>query len=267
MERAFREGGALSDVSASPLAGTVAVVTGASSGIGDATARRLAAVGATAVLVARRGERLDRLRAEIQVQGGQAIVMTADITQPGQPEAVVDTVATLQGRLDILVNNAGIMLVGPMQHATVGDWDRMIDLNFRALTAMSHAAVPHLLSAAESHARVVADVVNISSVSGLMARSGNGVYSATKFAVGAFTESMRQEFATRYLRASVIEPGSTDTELSSHVPPEIMAERRRLMPAIVRMSADDVARVIEFVVTQPRDIALNEVVVRPTTQP
>lgn len=249
------------------LTGMVAVVTGASSGIGRATALRLARAGAVTVPVARRRDRLAELRDDISAVGGTGFPLEADLTAPAQPQRVVESVLAEHGRLDILVNCAGIMLVGPTERVPPGDWDRMIDLNLRAVVAMSLASLSHLVESAESGGRGVADVVNISSVSGLVARAGNGGYAATKFGVGALTESLRQEYATRYVRFSVIEPGSTNSELSSHVHPAVMAERRRLMPTLVRMEADDVARMVEFIVTQPRDVAVNEIVVRPTTQP
>lgn len=248
-----------------PLTGLVAVVTGASSGIGRATALRLSASGATTVLVARRQDRLAELSGEIGEQGGRCTVLPADVTDPVQAEQVVaDTVAE-HGRLDILINNAGVMLLGPIVDAPVEEWDRMIDLNIRALLRLTHAALPHLLRAAETAPRKVADIVNISSIAARTVRAGNGVYSLTKIGVNAFSESLRQELVGRYVRVSVIEPGATETELSSHVRPEIMAERMKALGDIVRLTADDVADTINYIVTRSREVALNQVVIRPST--
>jgi NADP-dependent 3-hydroxy acid dehydrogenase YdfG len=249
-----------------PLDGAVALVTGASSGIGRATARRLSRAGATTVLIGRRADRLAELQQEIEDLGGRAMALPCDITEPAQPEEIVRRTTDVHGRLDILVNNAGVMLLGPIADAPTKEWDRMIDLNLRALLGMTHAALPYLLRAAEGSARGVADIVNVSSIAGRDARSGNGVYSATKFGVGAISESLRQELGTKYVRVSVIEPGATETELADHVRPDILAQRRQVMQVQVRLQADDVADAIEFVVTRGRDVALNEVVVRPTTQ-
>lgn len=248
-----------------PLTGLVAVVTGASSGIGRATALRLSASGATTVLVARRQDRLAELSGEIGEQGGRCTVLPADVTDPVQAEQVVaDTVAE-HGRLDILINNAGVMLLGPIVDAPVEEWDRMIDLNIRALLRLTRAALPHLLRAAETAPRKVADIVNISSIAARTVRAGNGVYGLTKIGVNAFSESLRQELVGRYVRVSVIEPGATETELSSHVRPEIMAERVKALGDIVRLTADDVADTINYIVTRSREVALNQVVIRPST--
>ncbi|MGI5159245.1 SDR family NAD(P)-dependent oxidoreductase [Microbispora sp. CA-102843] len=251
---------------AGSLEGLVAVVTGASSGIGRATALRLSASGATTVLVARRHDRLAELNDEIGVRGGRCTVLPADVTDGTQAVRVVEDTVAVHGRLDILVNNAGVMLLGPVADAPVEEWDRMIDLNVRALLRLTHAALPHLVLAARTAPRGVADVVNVSSIAGRAVRSGNAVYGLTKFGVGAFSESLRQELAGRYVRVSVIEPGATETELSSHVRPEIMAERRKALGDVVRLAADDVADAIDYVVTRSREVALNEVVIRPTTQ-
>lgn len=141
----------------------------------------------------------------------------------------------------------------------------MIDLNIRALLRLTHAALPHLLRAAETAPRKVADIVNISSIAARTVRAGNGVYGLTKIGVNAFSESLRQELVGRYVRVSVIEPGATETELSSHVRPEIMAERMKALGDIVRLTADDVADTINYIVTRSREVALNQVVIRPST--
>ncbi len=252
---------------AEALESTVALVTGASSGIGEATARALAAQGAKVALVARRRDRLDALAAHIgAANGGEALVLESDVTVEAQArDAVKQTVAHF-GRLDTLVNNAGVMLLGPIAGADVGEWQRMLDLNVRALMLLTDAALPHLLQAAGEPPRRVADVVNISSVAGRVARSGAGVYNASKFAVGAFSESLRQEVTKRHLRVSLVEPGMVATELASHNRPEILEQLRTGLPVTEPLQADDIADAIAYIVTRPRHIAINELLIRPTEQ-
>jgi NADP-dependent 3-hydroxy acid dehydrogenase YdfG len=246
------------------LKDTVALVTGASSGIGAATASVLAAQGAAVSLAARRKDRLDALAAGLREQGGTALVLECDITDQEQAAgAVARTVAEL-GRLDTLVNNAGVMLLGPAAGAPLSEWQRMVDLNVLGLLYCAHAAVPHLLQAAQDSPRQVADMVNISSVAGRAARNGNGVYSLTKFGIGAFSESLRQELAKRYVRVSLVEPGATATELAGHNRPEILESIRSQLGQ--RMQAEDIADAIGYIVTRPRHVAVNEMLIRPTEQ-
>jgi NADP-dependent 3-hydroxy acid dehydrogenase YdfG len=249
-----------------PLAGTVALVTGASSGIGDATARELAGLGATVAVVARRSDRLDALTDDIRRGDGRALPIVADVTDRAQAEGAVDQTVTELGRLDILVNNAGVMLLGPIEHAPVDEWQRMVELNVLGLLYCAKAALPHLLAAAGDEPRRVADLVNVSSVAGRVARLGSGVYNATKFGVGAFSESMRQEFARRHLRVGLVEPGATSTELSSHNRPEVREQMAARFEGVERLAATDIAATIAFMVTRPRHMAVNEVLVRPTEQ-
>ena len=207
---------------AETLKGTAALVTGASSGIGAASAAMLAAQGAAVALVARRKDRLETLAADIGTQGGTAVVLEADVTDEQQAiDAVERTVAQL-GRLDTLVNNAGVMLLGPVVGAPVSEWEQMVELNVMGLLYCAHAALPHLLAAAEDGPRRVADMVNISSVAGRVPRSGSGVYNLTKHGVGAFSEALRQEVTTRHVRISLVEPGATATELAGHNRPEVL---------------------------------------------
>jgi NADP-dependent 3-hydroxy acid dehydrogenase YdfG len=244
----------------------VALVTGASSGIGQATAAALAARGATVALVARRTDRLEELAASITEDGGTALTITADVTDQQQAAQAVATAVEQLGRLDVVVNNAGVMLLGPAVGAPLEEWDRMVDLNVKGLLYVAHAAVPHLLSAAEGDPRQVADLVNISSVAGRVARSGSGVYNATKHAVGAFSESLRQELASRHVRVSLVEPGVVATELGSHNRAEIQEAMKQRFGGVERMVPEDIAETIEFIVTRPRHVAVNEVLVRPTNQ-
>jgi NADP-dependent 3-hydroxy acid dehydrogenase YdfG len=158
------------------------------------------------------------------------------------------------------------MLLGPVVDAPLEEWERMVDLNIKGLLYVAHAALPHLLSAADSDPRRVADLVNISSVAGRVARSGSGVYNATKHAVGAFSEALRQEVTGRHVRVSLVEPGAVATELGSHNRPEIQEQMKKRFGGIERMIAEDIAETIEFIVTRPRRVAVNEVLIRPTEQ-
>jgi NADP-dependent 3-hydroxy acid dehydrogenase YdfG len=243
---------------------TVALVTGASSGIGAATAAALAAQGAAVALAARRRGRLDTIAAGIRDQGGTALVLESDITDQQQATDAVERTVTELGRLDTLINNAGVMLLGPAVGAPVSEWQRMVDLNVLGLLYCTHAAVPHLLRAAGDSPRQVADVVNISSVAGRVARNGSGVYNLTKHGVGAFSESLRQELAKRYVRVSLVEPGATATELAGHNRPEVLEAMRNQFGQ--RMEAEDIADAITYIVTRPRHVAVNEMLIRPTEQ-
>jgi NADP-dependent 3-hydroxy acid dehydrogenase YdfG len=251
---------------AKPLDGTVALVTGASSGIGEATALALARQGAAVALAARRTDRLDALTEIIRGREGVALAIGADVTDENQAVAAVERTVTELGRLDTLVNNAGLMLLGPVADAPVEEWKRMVNLNLLGLLYCSHAALPHLLRAADDRRRGVADLVNVSSVAGRVARSGSGVYNATKHGVGAFSEALRQEVTGRHLRVSTVEPGAVDTELSSHNRPEIREQIGQRFAGIDRLKAADVADAISYIVTRPRRTAVNELLLRPTEQ-
>jgi NADP-dependent 3-hydroxy acid dehydrogenase YdfG len=241
------------------LQDTVALVTGASSGIGEAAARALAEEGATVAVVARRKDRLDALAGQI---GGLAI--ETDVTDRERAVAAVERTAQELGRLDIVINNAGVMLLGPIADAPVEEWDRMVDLNLKGLLYVAHAALPHLLSAAEREPRRVADLVNVSSVAGRRVGAGGGIYQMTKHGVGVFSEALRQEITGRFVRSSLIEPGATESELVSHVREEI---RDQLPPGVGEiLRAEDIADAIRYIVTRPRHVAINEILVRPTEQ-
>lgn len=247
------------------LDGTVALITGASSGIGEATALALAARGSSVAIAARRGDRLADLASRI---GGsdRVHVIEADLVDESECErAVTETVAAF-GRLDTLVNNAGVMLLGPILDAPTDEWRRMIELNLLGLMYCTHAALPHLLRAADSEPRRVADIINVSSVAGRLARLNNGVYAATKFGVVAFGESLRQEVTRRHVRVTAIEPGATATELVFQNRPEILEGMAKAFGDVETMHAEDIANTIAFAVTQPRHVVLNEVLIRPTEQ-
>ena len=247
------------------LDGTVALVTGASSGIGEATALRLAAEGAAVAVAARRRDRLEQL-AERMEGPAQSLVVEADITDEAAARAMVQDTVTAFGRLDILINNAGVMLLGPIVDAPMEEWQRMVRINLLGLLYATHAALPHLLGAAEDGRRRVADLVNVSSVAGRVARQGSGVYNATKFGVVAFSESLRQEVTRRHVRVSVVEPGAVMTELASHNRPEIIEGMVATFGQTELMRSEDIAESILFTVTRPRHVAVNEVLVRPTEQ-
>jgi NADP-dependent 3-hydroxy acid dehydrogenase YdfG len=248
------------------LSGTVALVTGASSGIGEATALTLATHGAAVAIAARRKDRLDDLAGQIEAAGSRALVLEADISQPAQAQQAVQRTVSGLGRLDTLVNNAGMMLLGPVQDAPVDEWERMIAINVQGLLYCAHAALPHLLAAAQGGPRRVADMVNISSVAGRVARNGSGVYNLTKHGVGAFSESLRQEVTGRHVRISLVEPGAVATELSSHNRPEVREQIQQRFGQVERLHSQDVADSIAFIVTRSRRMAINEVLVRPTEQ-
>ena len=247
---------------AQQLGGTVALITGASSGIGEATARALSAHGASVVLVARRADRLEQLASEL----GDASVVAADLTERAQALDAVEQAVAGHGRLDIVVNAAGVMLNGPIVDAPLDEWERMVEINVRGLLYVCHAALPHLLRAAESEPRRVADLVNVSSISGRFANRGAGVYNATKFGVNAFSESLRQEVTKRHVRVCVVEPGAVETELFGHQRPEIQSYYEDFFAGVEKLEAADIADGIAYAVTRPRRVAVNELLVRPTTQ-
>jgi NADP-dependent 3-hydroxy acid dehydrogenase YdfG len=246
------------------LSGTVALVTGASSGIGEATAVALSQRGAAVALVARRAERLREVAGRI---GDGALVIEADVSDQPQAAGAVERAVSEFGRLDTVINNAGVMLLGPVENAPLEEWQRMVEVNVLGVLYTAHAALPHLLKAAEDSPRRVADLVNISSVAGRRARRGSGVYNLTKHGVGAFSEALRQEVTERHVRVSLIEPGAVETELSSHNRPEILEQIRGRFGNVEPMKAHDIADAILYIVTRPRHVAINEVLIRPTEQP
>jgi NADP-dependent 3-hydroxy acid dehydrogenase YdfG len=248
------------------LSSTVAVVTGASSGIGEATALALAGEGATVAIAARRADRLEALAPRIAALGEDPIVIPADLCDAGEAPRMIGEVIARAGRLDLLVNNAGVMLLGPVSGAPLEEWEEMIDINVRGLLQCSHAALPHLLDAAESGARRVADMVNISSVAGRTVNSGSGVYNLTKHGVGAFSEALRQEVTRRHVRVGLIEPGATRTELVQRNRPEIQEIVAQRFGDTERLQAGDISDAIIYMVTRPRHVAINEILIRPTEQ-
>lgn len=250
---------------AEKLDNTVALVTGASSGIGKATAIRLATAGAKVVLVARRIERLKELEQQIRNAGGEAFLIEADLTKVNDAnEAITKTISQF-GRLDTLVNAAGVMLNGPSISSPLTEWEQMVNVNLKGLMYITKAALPHLIEAVAASPRKVVDVVNISSVGGRFAAPQVAIYNATKFAVTAATEAWRQEFTKQSVRFSVVEPGATATELFEQKKGQ-WEGFTAMFGEVERLHAEDIAETVAFIVTNPRRVAINEIVVRPTDQ-
>lgn len=244
------------------LTGTTALVTGASSGIGEATARHLAARGAAVSLVARRGDRLKRLADRIIADGGKALAVATDVSDKDQALKAVETTVQEWGRLDILINNAGIARPAPALEAQVSDWEDMVALNLTGSLYCVHAALPHLVEAANTARRQVADMINISSLSGRIFRKGSAVYCATKHAMNAYSESLRQELADLRVRVTVLEPAAVQTELFGAE----VRERRRAERRYPPLAPEDVADAIGYAVTRPAHVAVSELLIRPTGQ-
>jgi NADP-dependent 3-hydroxy acid dehydrogenase YdfG len=244
------------------LSGTSALVTGASSGIGAATAVALAEHGVNVALVARRRDRLEDVADLVGGASGVPLVIEADITRADHAARAVAQTVERFGQLDILVNNAGVMLLGPIEDAPLSEWDRMIAINQQGLLYVTHAALPHLLTAATGP-RSTADIVNISSIAGRFARRGMGVYNMTKHGVGAFAESLRQEVSERHVRVALVEPGVVSTELFTHVRPEILDASSGSFGATMQMlQAQDIADAVTYIVSRPARVVINELLVR-----
>jgi NADP-dependent 3-hydroxy acid dehydrogenase YdfG len=243
------------------LAGKRALVTGASSGAGEAIAVALARAGVRVALVARRKERLDALAARIVAEGGTAVVLPADVASTAEAVAAVEAARAAFGRLDILVNDAGVMLNSPLAEARLADVERMIATNLTGLVAACHAAFPAMVSQGGG------DIVNISSIAGRLANPTSSVYAATKAAVSTFSESLRKEGARHGVRVSVIEPGLVATELGDHIPNPAAKERFDRMTTLwTPLQPQDLADAVLFVVSRPASAAINTIVIRPSQQ-
>jgi len=239
----------------------VAVVTGASSGIGEATAIALAAAGAQVAVAARRADRLEKLVKSISDHGGQAIPIVADVADDTQAHDMILKANAEFGRVDILVNNAGVMLNGPIDGADTEDWRRMVNTNVLGLMYATHAALPIMKAQGEGH------IVNISSVAGRIAQAGSGVYNATKWAVGGFSEALRQEVHKDKIRVTIIEPGAVATELTNHITNPAAKERiQAWVKSLTPLESEDIAAAIVYAVTQPMRVNVNEILIRPTDQ-
>jgi NADP-dependent 3-hydroxy acid dehydrogenase YdfG len=248
---------------AGALEGKVAVVTGASSGIGEATALALAREGAAVALGARRVDRLESLRERIEGDGGRAVAIEADIADEAQARKLVEGAREQLGGLDILVNNAGVMLLGPVTGADTEEWRRMVDVNVLGLLYCTHAAMPVMAEQGSGH------IVNLSSVAGRIAALGSAVYNFTKWGVGGFSEGLRQEALHAGIRVTIIEPGFVETELQGHNENPMVVEQIEKMQKQIGdlLQAEDIADAIAYAVTRPPHVSVNEVLVRPTRQP
>jgi clavulanate-9-aldehyde reducatase len=244
------------------LDGKVAAITGASSGIGEATAVALAGAGAAVAVGARREDRLSSLAERIEGDGGRALALPVDVADEDSARSFVTEAHSQLGGLDILVNNAGVMLLGPVEGASTDQWRTMVDVNLLGLLYCTHAALPLMREAGGGH------IVNLSSVAGRSANAGSAVYNMTKFGVGAFSEALRQEISGAGIRTTIIEPGFVDTELQGHnenpAVREGIEKMRESMPEV--LEAEDIAAGILYAVTQPQRVDVNEVLIRPTGQ-
>ncbi len=246
---------------AQKLDGKVALITGASSGIGEATALALAALGAKVALAARRAERLQKLEKQITDGGGKALSLVTDIVDEAQATEMVHKTNSNFGSVDILVNNAGVMLVGPVEGADTSDWQRMININLMGLMYATHAALPLMKAQGGGH------IVNISSVAGRVAVPNYAVYNATKFGVGAFSEALRKEVYKDKIRVTVIEPGGVATELADQITnPEFKQLTEQFYESLTVLESEDIAAAIAYAVTQPPRVNVNEILIRPTEQ-
>jgi NADP-dependent 3-hydroxy acid dehydrogenase YdfG len=242
------------------IEGKVVVITGGSSGLGEATARLLSAQGATVVLGARRVERLRSLADELTGRGGKALAVATDVTDRGQVKGLVDAAVEAYGRIDVMINNAGLMPQAPLERLKVDEWDRMIDVNIKGVLYGIAAALPHMRRRKAGH------IVNVSSVAGHKVGPGFTVYAATKHAVRALSEGLRQEMKPYNIRTTVISPGAVATELPDSVTEPDVAEGIRKFYEENAIPADSFARAVAFAMSQPEDVDINEILFRPTRQ-
>ncbi|MFL5620769.1 MAG: SDR family oxidoreductase [Gemmatimonadaceae bacterium] len=242
------------------IAGKVVVITGASSGLGEATARHLAALGAPVVLGARRRERLQALADELTRAGGKAVAFATDVADRAQVQRLVDAAVRTYGRIDVMINNAGLMPQSPLGRLKTSEWDRMIDVNIKGVLYGIAAALPYMERQKAGH------FINVSSVAGHKVRAGGTVYAATKHAVRVISEGLRQEVKPFGIRTTVISPGAVDTELPETITEPDVAERTKKMYAEQAIPADSFARAVIFAMSQPDDMDVNEILYRPTKQ-
>jgi NADP-dependent 3-hydroxy acid dehydrogenase YdfG len=238
----------------------VIVITGASSGLGEASARLLAAEGAIVALGARRHERIQSLAGELTGKGGKALAVTTDVTRPEQVKALVDAAVKAYGRIDVMINNAGLMPQSRLEQLKIDEWDRMIDVNIKGVLYGIAAALPHMKQQKAGH------FINVSSVAGHRVGPGTAVYAATKHAVLALSEGLRQEVKPYNIRTTVISPGAVATELPDTITDPAAAERVQKFYADVAIPADSFARTVAFAISQPDEVDINEILFRPTRQ-
>jgi len=242
------------------IAGKVVVITGASSGLGEAAARHLSAEGAAVVLGARRAERIEALARDLAGSGGKALAVETDVTRREQVKRLVDAAVETYGRVDVMLNNAGLMPLSPLERLKVDEWDRMIDVNIKGVLYGIAAALPHMQRQRSGH------IINVSSVAGHKVRAGGSVYSATKHAVRALSEGLRQEVKPYNIRTTVISPGVVLSELPNTASDPEVAANLRKMYGDLGISADSFARAVAFAIGQPEDVDVNEILFRPTRQ-
>ncbi len=242
------------------LSGRVIAITGASSGIGEATALACAAAGASVALAARRADRIEALAKRIEDDGGRALAIPTDVGEEDQARAFVQRAHAELGRLDGLVNNAGVMLLGPIDGAPTEEWRRMIHANLFGVLYCTHAALPLM------RAQGSGDIVNVSSVAGRVARAGSGVYNLTKWGVNAFSEALRQECVGAGIRVTIVEPGAVATELPGHNRPPVLEQMMKRFAGVDPLQAQDIANAILFALGQPPHVSVNELLVRPSRQ-
>lgn len=242
------------------IEGKIVVITGASSGLGEATARLLSEQGATVVLGARRDERIQALADELTSDGGKALAVATDVTQRDQVERLVNAAVESYGRVDVMLNNAGLMPLAPLERLKVDEWDRMIDVNIKGVLYGIAAALPHMQKQKSGH------VINVSSVYGHTVGPAAAVYCATKFAVRALSEGLRQEVKPYNIRTTVISPGAVATELLESISEPDIAEKVRKRVAGMAVPAASFARAVAFAISQPEELDINEILFRPTAQ-
>ena len=242
------------------IKGKVVVITGASSGLGEATARLLSAQGATVVLGARRVERLKSLADELNAKGGKALAVATDVTHCDQVKKLVDAAVQKFGRIDVMINNAGLMPQSLLERLKIDEWDRMIDVNIKGVLYGIAAALPYMKQQKSGH------IINVSSVAGHKVRPGATVYAATKHAVRALSEGLRQEVKPYNIRTTIISPGAVATELPNTITDPDTAERINKFYEDVAIPADSFARAVAFAMSQPDDVDVNEILFRPTRQ-
>ena len=241
------------------IAGKVVVITGASSGLGEAAARSLAALGASVVLGARRVDRIQSIADELSRNGGKALAIETDVTHFDQVKRLVDSAVQTYGRIDVMINNAGLMPMSPLERLKIDDWNRMIDVNIKGVLYGIAAALPYMQRQKAGH------IINVSSVAGHKVRPGGAVYSATKHAVRVISEGLRQEVKPYNIRTTVISPGMVDTELPNSATEPDVAENMRKMYEFA-VPAESFARAVVFAMSQPEDVDINEILYRPTRQ-
>ncbi|QHA89536.1 SDR family oxidoreductase [Serratia rhizosphaerae] len=238
----------------------VIVITGASSGMGEAAARHLAKKGAKLVLAARRSDRIDVLAKEINDQGGTAIAVATDVTREDDVKKLVDTAVNQLGRIDVLINNAGVMPLSPLDQVKVNEWNQMIDVNLRGVLHGIAAALPYMKAQKSGH------IINTASVAGHLVFPASAVYSATKYAVRAFTEGLRKEACAYNVRATIISPGAVSTELLEHISDKDVQAVNQEYVGKVGVPPETYARMVAFAISEPEDVGVNEIIFRPTAQ-